>query len=311
MREPNHFNTSDLPWEKMSSEIARTTGMSPVLIRNIRKHVFGRSGPTFHWEQRYGALPWDTVDWVNENNTMVGRRFGVQPSVVRLYRIDNHKPISLMREQPEDEAIDEAKLAAVDWTLYADVEIGDQLGVCRERARQLRVECGIPCLFQHMSADGRSVTRWVYTNRATLEGQLAWKVVEACPIKTHTQQIRKLLRAACVATGVKLDWSNATSKHIGKYCHFNFALPNSVLACVWGLCQASCANYRHQNKKCKPLWRFCGFSLQMNSPVFKDMLVEEIKKAISRGITPDLEAIRLRYRVEFIPDQSIAEPAVK
>lgn len=311
MNEPRHFNTAELPWEKMSSEIAQITGLSPVFVRNLRKHIFGKSGPTSRWEQRYGALPWDTVDWEKENNTMVGRRFGVQPSVIRFYRIQNNKPISLVREQSEDGHIDQSKLAEVNWSLYADIEIGNLLGVSRERARQLRVERGIPCLFERMSSDGRTVARWVYANRTTLEGRLAWKVVDECPHKTHTGQTRKLIKAACVATGVKLDWTNATIKHIGKYHHFNFALPNSVLGCIWGLCPQSCANYRHQNKRCKPLWRFGGFSQQMHSPVFKDMVVAEINKAISMGVKPDLEAIRLRYRIEFIASPPVAQTAVK
>lgn len=270
------------------------------MVRQIRKAVFGRSGPTHHWEQRYGHLDWASVDWANENNTTVGRRLMVQPSVVRFYRINNRKPICLLRESHE-EVIDESKLEQVEWNLYADVEIGDFLGVCRERARQLRVERGQPeCMVKNMSTMGRDATRWLWRNKESVEGKLVAEVIEMIPnLGTGVQNQRRILKASCAATGIKLNWKNLTHRHTGKYDHFNWLLPNSFLSAVWGPCIASVANFRHQNHKRKQKWHFGGFSLQMDDPEFKAEAIAEVQKALQKGVEVDLESIRLRYRISL------------
>jgi hypothetical protein len=298
MNEPRHFNTAEIDWKKSRLDLCHELGMNLPLIRAIQNHVFGHPGPTLYWSLRYGGLAWDAVDWEAESDSMIAERLQVQPFVVRQYRCRNCKPAptSLKNRKGRKMVIDPEALAKVDWANYGDTEISEQLGVCRERIRQLRMEAGVQCRFHRFSRIGAKIARWMLENRDRINGMAGRDMIAVCPHKTHDSHMRKLVRQACRILGIQLTWENATKKHTSKYALLNFRLPNSVLADVWGMNASCVANCRNQNHQQLSDWRFGGFCRRpADLPDFQEALHEEVFKATKAGVVVDIENLQLRY----------------
>lgn len=86
------------------------------------------------------------------------------------------------------------RFANVDWS-KRDVELAAELGVSRERVRQVRkAKQDRRATYYHKADNAIAVLEWASPIREQLAGKTAIEVAALCPVRVHADTIRRLMR---------------------------------------------------------------------------------------------------------------------
>lgn len=278
-----------MDWNKSSKELAAELNRPYNEVCAARK-VFGHH-KIGTYKTRH--IDWENLDWTKNNQELSGIT-GFSSNVVSAYRLRLNKPPSPSYQGwKRARKITPDALAAVDWEGCRDITIAKQLGVTRERVRQIRLvgqypKCKLPkhtSPFQTLSDDFRE---WIKANKESIEGKLAAEVAGSCPINIPKHRKYQLLKES----GVNLVWRRAkTSQAVA--LPVNWDLPNIVICAVWNKNKAWAAMSRYEFNKPKPKWFISrtreGYCIGDDLRI---AILEERDKVIQLGITPKHETLK-------------------
>lgn len=142
-----------------------------------------------------------------------------------------------------------AKWSTVDWSKQ-DVELADEMGLSRERIRQIRQKVGAPkSARQHKMRKSAAALQWAKDNLDKFKGLSGAELGRKYGLGPHWQHgplypfLKPLLR-----DGKRIR------KH--RWDLMNFRLPNHDLERIWRLPRNMVAAYRFRNQRPPPAWCF-------------------------------------------------------
>ena len=147
-----------------------------------------------------------------------------------------------------------AQWRAVDWTKQ-DVELAREMGLSRERIRQIRQLLGVPQSPHHGSYSAYRhrnalALQWAAENLDRLEGMSGEEVRRKHGFPRHFQ-VYEFLRAKGV-----LRNGNRIRKY--RWSLMNFELPNGALQRIWKLPRYRATTYRSRKHLPAPKWSLAG-----------------------------------------------------
>ena len=142
-----------------------------------------------------------------------------------------------------------AKWSKADWSKQ-DVELADEMGLSRERIRQIRQKVGAPkSARQHQMRKSAALLQWAKDNRDKFKGLSAAELGRKHGLSPYWRSspiypfLKPLLRDG-----------RRIRKH--RWDLMNFRLPNHDLERIWRLPPNMVAAYRSRNQRPPPAWRF-------------------------------------------------------
>lgn len=203
---------------KTDQQIAYETGVSEDLVARARAICTGKTNPG----GRPPLLSPAEIDWT-KSNAQISREVGVCAETVRATRRLLRKPSSRRRGCPKGLMPSTLKrFADVDWDMI-DEAIAIEVGVSRQRVHQIRKALKIP--------KAPKITRqnvsdaWVAKNLRRIPNMTTSQAV------AESGLCRQTLTAAAKRHGVRFS-----TFYSGRPWHlFNWDLPNSDLADIWGI----------------------------------------------------------------------------
>lgn len=134
----------------------------------------------------------------------------------------------------------------VDWDNYRDHYIAEQVGVSRERARQVRKILGRPCKYKGVGTRTIALIRWLGENIA-LSGTLTIEqVLSMSGLDVNLGSASKAMRMSGFR---KFEYPNARRRFV------NWDLPSSVINRVWDAGENWAAVERRKHNLSAPKWK--------------------------------------------------------
>lgn len=282
-------------WNKTNVQIAYEMGASYPLVIKWRKIITGKSSQQVRRLSRKHHIDWDTVDW-SEGNSCLARQLGINCTEVYRARMLLNKPAptkNFIKRKISQEQLD-----AIDWEMTKDIDIANQLGVSRERIRQLRDTLNKPdCKVHRLRSASIVAYKWLTDHREELEGKTKREISELFNASHEGWANRTEFYRFLDRMGIKTDPKpSRKAKHdVDK---FNFKLPNIVLSMVYGIPTYMIANERNRWYKDRPIWRLGGYSRLIHDKEFLAELEAEKKKAVELGYKPDSEKIAAWLKIK-------------
>ena len=218
-------------------------------------------------------LDWNSVDWSQQNRDIAAALHCSDVAVAsRRRRLDKPKPA--LWHKHRDFAHRIAQWSRLDWRL-TNAKLGRQMGVGKERARQIRQFLGKPK--STIREPYRSIERRLEILKARLHALRGMKVREAelmlgYPLKRRTQA-RKFLDMQ----GVLRPGSSKHPWHL-----MNFALGDAHLSQVWTIRRVIVSQHRIRRRRGYVLWHGSQYRAgrpDFHDPQFQQALVAERAKA--------------------------------
>ena len=142
-----------------------------------------------------------------------------------------------------------AKWSKVDWSKQ-DCELADEMGLCRERIRQIRKQVGAPKPTHHRRVRKTAqALQWAKDNLDKLKG-LSWAELRrkyGLPRHWRGSPLYQFLKPF-------LRDGSLNRKH--RWDLMNFSLPNRDLERIWRLPYNMAGPYRFRKQLQRPTWRF-------------------------------------------------------
>ena len=303
---------SNLDWNKSNMDLCSEYDVNYVTVARWRDNITGRANPKH--PARKLNIDWDSLDW-NQNDTSLAKEYKIPYADVRRARIKLKKPFPLPGLSKHRRKIDPAKLAAVDWEFTKDLDIASQLGVSRERVRQLRNDTQKPaCLVAGLGANNTECYKWIVKNKETLEGKSRREISEMFDNEHKSLLNRTEIYKVIKKTGIRVSLERESRKDCSHlYDKINFDLPNIVLQMIYDLSFNSVGSYRNRMMKDGPRWRLGGYSKLINDEGFIAELEAEKAKAIALGFKVDSDRIDkwLKWKRDYTHPHTKAKQEAK
>lgn len=218
-KRPKH-DYSSWDWTKRNIDLAREHDVSIVTVGNWRYRL-GHSRRTIHYP---ACEKWD---WT-KSDSAIARENKVNIGSVRMWRVRLNKAAAPrdFNALPTADFIPSVSQAKVDWKALdwkkADIQIAREIGVTRERVRQVRASLGIPKNQFHIvkfeafkkQFEGRECLTYEEANSVS-------------PISVDTFAIY------CSKLGITRI--RKTSQHDPRYDLMNWDIPNVLLKDIWNI----------------------------------------------------------------------------
>ena len=277
-------------WDKPNIQLACEYGVNPQTVTKYRNLYGHKAKPKVLRE-----YDWSQVDW-GKNNQQIAREVGCSIADARFARRLHNQPQHPARCPHGSQRVSEEDIAAADWEYELDSDLAKKWKVSRERVRQLRLELHKPeCKLKHMqSVQSKEALRWLFKNRAEIEGKHAHDVEKMMP--DCAQSVTK--RAVMRKSGIKFNWD----KH-WKYGPnsgdeaMNWDLSNYWLQAIWKKPFNRIASIRYLHNAGKMKWRASGFSEKyLDDPEFLAAIQAEVAKANAAGV--DVSMVEIEELME-------------
>lgn len=181
-------------------------------------------------------------------------------------------------------------LTAINWVELRDVDVAKELGVSRERARQLRNEFGSSCKNQRKSSNQIEIEKFI--NKTPTHPASAVELYKILPVKISEQSAYSIFKRL----RLKLDYKRKPKS--GDFSLVDWRLPNSIIDAIWShgrLNWAANTRARVYGKNAK--WHIGGGQgFSMNKANFESMMevVEaQAKSAAASQFLTDIDELKL------------------
>lgn len=204
--------------------------------------------PKFNVKKSRHAL-YSQVDWTKQN-CVIARELNSNPSTVALWRRKLKKPASPhVWQRTVPLAIQ--KYSDLDWQNTRDIDLARQVGLTRERMRQLRITLNKPeCIFRHCSKPMIQF-RKVFADYIKEKKEIPWPQFEALFPNTSRDRFKRW----CHAAGIHVQRSeNTGSKPKYHWQFLDFRIPNNILSRIWKIHSQSIAQKRYEFDLGEPAW---------------------------------------------------------
>jgi len=275
---------SSLDWNKTNLDLAKEHGHSTTYISQKRS-LYGRRS------FKHTRVSWEGVDWTKSNSQIareLGRTIQMVAAAKHARDIPPHRQGGMGRYNYK---IDAERLAAVDWEWETDASIAVNLGVSRERIRQIRVERQKPDCKVKWTGHGVEAMKWLEEHRAEIEGLPGHDIVRMMPGEAQIPTKYSLLKRS----GIKFTkgWGGGRPWKYGEHGQvpLNWVLPTKWLSLVWGMSNHQVSQRRMLINAGPSRWHGGGFSRYLNDPDFRALLAAEILVAKEKGLEVDTNAI--------------------
>ncbi len=225
-------------WTKRDCDLCREHHVGPGLVSLMRRKL-GHPKVTKHYP---ACLAWD---WT-KTNVDIAREQGVEITIVRQYRLILNKPA--VDREPTDELhvapIKDHDWDAQDWT-RRDVDIARDLGVTRERVRQVRAKRGLTPKRQY-------IDRYAEFLKAVNGAKsLSFREAKQMGVKISAFTFPRY----CTRAGIERH-RNDDPRIKYPWNQMNWDLPNILLREIWGVGGFNLlATHRSNHLKPKPAFR--------------------------------------------------------
>lgn len=298
-REWLHDFWSKVDWSKPNIDLAVELDVGISVISKWRDIIEGRA-----WQKiplRRLGIDWDSLDWT-KTDAALAREHKVAYSEIRRVRMQLKKPFPTDKWSAQ-RIIDPEKLAAVDWLMASDANIARQLGVTRERIRQLRHQLQKPrSLVEGLGDIGTTAYKWIVKNWDSLAGKTKREIADLFNKEYPSLLDRNRIYAMIIRTKLPVSVKRQCKADAIKWDEINFDLPNIVLTMIYGFGDNVVAASRNILFKHKARWHMSGFSKMINDEEFIADMQAEIVKATAAGYKPDTERIEkwLAWKREYV-----------